>query len=98
MNNQAYFSGEVCLYDNFYLLEQNRFINSFHSHINLIEKDAEIILLTKEEPLPINTLLGLFHLRDNDQISNGVLTLNLQTYVQCTTEDILISKISPIFF
>jgi hypothetical protein len=31
-------------------------------------------------------LLGLFHLRDNDQTANGILSLELQTYVRCSTE------------
>lgn len=31
-------------------------------------------------------LLGLFHLRDNDQTSNGILSLELQTYVRCSPE------------
>ncbi|CAF4577463.1 unnamed protein product [Rotaria sp. Silwood1] len=72
--------------------EQNHFINSFRSTINLIENDAEVICLTKEESLPINTLLALFHLYDNDQISNGSLSLNLQTYVQCSQEEILLNN------
>ncbi len=91
-------SDRVCLYVNSFLLEQNHFINSFHSSINLIENDAKMILLTKEEPLPANTLLAFLHLRDNDQLSNGFLTLNLQTYIQCSTEQIFISKITSIFF
>ncbi|CAF4043995.1 unnamed protein product [Rotaria sordida] len=74
--------------------EQNRFINSFRSSINLIENDAEIISLTKEESLPVNTLLALLHLYDNDQISNRSLSLNLQTYVQCSREEIFINNIT----
>ncbi len=31
-------------------------------------------------------LLGLLHLRDNDLTSNGILSLDLQTYVRCSTE------------
>ena len=45
-----------------------------------------MIHMTKEEPLPADMLLGLFHLRDNDQIANGILSLELQTYVRCFTE------------
>ncbi|CAF2404244.1 unnamed protein product [Rotaria sp. Silwood2] len=73
--------------------EQNRFINLFRSSINLIENDAEMICLTKEESLPANTLLALLHLYDNDQISNGSLSLNLQTYVQCSREEIFLNNI-----
>jgi hypothetical protein len=45
-----------------------------------------MIYFLKEEPLPADMLLGLFHLRDNDQTSNGILSLELQTYVRCSTE------------
>ncbi|CAF1995139.1 unnamed protein product [Rotaria magnacalcarata] len=68
--------------------EQNRFISAFRSRINLIENDAELVILSKEEPLPANTLLALLHLRDNDQISNGTFPLRLQTHVQCSKEEI----------
>jgi hypothetical protein len=63
-------------------LEQTYLIHSFYSNINLIENDAELIYLTNEESLPINTLLALFHLHDKDQISNEFLSLDLQIYVQ----------------
>ncbi|UJR28495.1 hypothetical protein I4U23_009733 [Adineta vaga] len=66
--------------------EQSRLLKSFRSKINLLENDAELIHFIKEEPLPADTLLGLLHLRDNDQISNGILTLDLQTYVRCSGE------------
>ncbi|CAF1564560.1 unnamed protein product [Adineta ricciae] len=66
--------------------EQNRLLQSFRSKINLLENDAELIHFTKEEPLLADTLLGLLHLRDNDQTSNGILTLELQTYVRCSGE------------
>ena len=75
-------------------LEQNHLIDSFHSSIKPIENDAELILLSKDEPLPAHTLLALIHLRDKDEISNGLLSLSLQTYVQCPIEQILLSKIS----
>ncbi len=68
-------------------LEQTRLIDSFHSSVNLIENDAKLIYLTEEEPLPANTLLALLHLHDKDQISNGFLSLNLQTYVQCSNKN-----------
>jgi hypothetical protein len=51
--------------------------------------------LAKEEPLAASSLLGLLHVRDNDQVSNGSLLLDLQTYVQCPTKQ---SKILHIFF
>ncbi|CAF3724556.1 unnamed protein product [Adineta steineri] len=66
--------------------EQNRLLSSFLSKENLLENDAEMIHFIKEEPLQADTLLGLFHLRDNDQTSNGILSLDLKTYVRCSTE------------
>jgi hypothetical protein len=68
------------------ILEQTRLLTSFHSTIILLENDAEMIHLVKEEALPTDMLLGLFHLRDNDPTSNGILSLELQTYVRCATE------------
>ncbi|CAM2708404.1 unnamed protein product [Rotaria socialis] len=68
--------------------EQNRLISAFRSRINLIENDAELVILSKEEPLPANTLLALLHLRDNDQTSNGTFPLRLQTHVKCSKEEI----------
>jgi hypothetical protein len=56
-----------------------------------------MIHFIKEEPLPADMLLGLFHLRDNDQTSNGILSLELQTYVRCSPEGILKGKINQIF-
>ena len=50
-----------------------------------------MIYLAKVEPLSATSLLGILHLRDHDQISNGNLSLDLQTYVPCSTEE---SKIS----
>jgi len=69
-----------------FILEQNHLFNSFRSTINLIETDAELIHFIKEEQLPADMLLGLFHLRDNDQTANGILSLELQTYIRCSTE------------
>ena len=69
-----------------FILEQNRLLESFRSKVNLLENDAELIHFIKEESLPADTLLGLLHLRDNDQTSNGILTLELQTYVRCSSE------------
>ena len=57
-----------------------------------MENDAEIIHMIKEEQLPSEMLLGLLHLRDNDQIANGILSLELQTYVRCFTEGSHIGK------
>ena len=37
-------------------------------------------------------LLGLFHLRDNDQTSNGQLSLELYTYIRCSTEGLNLGK------
>ena len=76
----------------FTILEQIRLLNSFRSSINLLENDAEMIHFIKEEPLQSDILLGLFHLRDNDQTSNGILSLELHTYVRCSTEGIHIGK------
>ena len=67
-------------------LDQIRLLHSFRSTIDLLESDAELIHFIKEEPLPTDMLLGLLHLRDNDQTSNGILSLELQTYVRCSTE------------
>ncbi len=72
----------------FFCKEKNRLLNSFLSTINLLETDAELIHFIKEEPLSADILLGLFHLRDNDQTSNGILSLELQTYVRCSTEGV----------
>lgn len=51
-----------------------------------------MIHMIKEEQLPAEMLLGLLHLRDNDQIANGILSLELQTYVRCFTEGSHIGK------
>jgi hypothetical protein len=61
-----------------------------------------MIYFLKEEPLPSDILLGLFHLRDNDQTSNGILSLELQTYVRCSTEgfhtdNLTLCRISDLF-
>ncbi len=69
-----------------FILEQKRLLNSFRSKLTLLENDAELIHFIKEEPLPTDMLLGLLHLRDNDLTSNGILSLDLQTYVRCSTE------------
>lgn len=51
-----------------------------------------MIHMMKEEQLPPDMLLGLLHLRDNDQIANGILSLELQTYVRCFAEGIHTGK------
>ena len=63
-------------------------LTSFRSAISLVGNDAELIHFVKEEPLPTDMLLGLLHLRDNDQASNGILSLELRTYVRCATEGV----------
>jgi hypothetical protein len=68
-------------------------LHSFRSTIDLLESDGELIYFIKEEPLPTDMLLGLLHLRDNDQTSNGILSLELQTYVRCSTEGYHLGKI-----
>lgn len=75
-----------------FLLEQIRLWNSFHSSIDLLENDAGLIHFIKEEPLPSEMLLALLHLRDNDQSSNGILSLELQTYVRCSMEGFHLGK------
>ncbi|CAF3582600.1 unnamed protein product [Rotaria sordida] len=74
--------------------EQNRLLNSFRSNINLLENDAQLIHIIKEEPLSADTLLGLLHLRDNDQTSNGILSLELQTYIRCAPEGVHIDNLT----
>ncbi|CAF4424062.1 unnamed protein product, partial [Rotaria sp. Silwood2] len=71
---------------------QNRLLNSFRSNINLLESDAQLIHIIREEPLPADVLLGLLHLRDSDQTSNGILSLELQTYIRCSPERVQIGK------
>ncbi|CAF1916089.1 unnamed protein product [Rotaria magnacalcarata] len=68
--------------------EQSRLFNSFLSNINLVENDAQLIHLIKEEPLATDALLGLLHLRDNDQTANGILSLDLRTYIRCSPEGV----------
>ncbi|CAF1042287.1 unnamed protein product [Rotaria sp. Silwood1] len=74
--------------------EQSRLLNSFRSNINLLDSDAQLIHIIKEEPLSADTLLGLLHLRDNDQTSNGILSLELQTYIRCSPEGVQIDNLT----
>ncbi|CAF1040519.1 unnamed protein product [Rotaria sp. Silwood1] len=74
--------------------EQSRLLNSFRSNINLLDNDAQLIHIIKEEPLSADTLLGLLHLRDNDQTSNGILSLELQTYIRCSPEGVQIDNLT----
>ncbi|CAF2757826.1 unnamed protein product [Rotaria sp. Silwood2] len=74
--------------------EQNRLLNSFRSNINLLESDAQLIHIIREEPLPADVLLGLLHLRDSDQTSNGILSLELQTYIRCSPERVQIDNLT----
>ncbi|CAF4836250.1 unnamed protein product, partial [Rotaria sp. Silwood1] len=73
---------------------QSRLLNSFRSNINLLDNDAQLIHIIKEEPLSADTLLGLLHLRDNDQTSNGILSLELQTYIRCSPEGVQIDNLT----
>ncbi|CAF3540872.1 unnamed protein product, partial [Rotaria sp. Silwood2] len=73
---------------------QNRLLNSFRSNINLLESDAQLIHIIREEPLPADVLLGLLHLRDSDQTSNGILSLELQTYIRCSPERVQIDNLT----
>lgn len=75
-----------------FFLEQIRLLNSYRSSVSLLENDAPLIHLTKEEPLSADELLGLLHLHDSDQTANGILSLELQTYVRCSPEGIQTGK------